>query len=223
MPKQLIIAHRGESFDAPENTLAAITLAWEKNALAIEIDIHLTKDNEIVVIHDADTYRISGVRNVIPKSTLQELKGLDAGSYKDEKWNTERIPTLNEVIETVPKQGKLIIEIKSDAKILSKLKEELSRSKLENSQIEIIAFDIKTLAKAKELMPEYRMLWLMNLDYFWPWWLCPIRPGKIIRTLKRMNIDGVNVWSGRLLTQRFIKKFKKAGMLVYAWTVNDPI
>ena len=69
----LIIAHRGESFDAPENTLASFNLAWERKDKAVELDIHLTLDNEIVVIHDYDTLRISGVKKVVKKASLEEL------------------------------------------------------------------------------------------------------------------------------------------------------
>ena len=65
---ELIIAHRGESFDAPENTLDSINLAWERMTKSVEIDIQLTKDNEIVVIHDWDTFRISGKKKIIKKA-----------------------------------------------------------------------------------------------------------------------------------------------------------
>jgi len=219
---ELIVAHRGESYVAPENTLAAINLAWQRGAKSVEIDIQLTKDHEIVVIHDYDTIRISGEKKIIEKSTLEELKLLDAGSHKGEEWKGEVIPTLNEVLKTVPPQGKLIIEIKSDQLILEKLKYELSQSRLKTSQIEIIAFNLKTLAKARQLIPGYKMLWLLDLDYYLPWWLCWINKQKIIKKVKKLQLEGINVWAGKLLTRDFINVFKKSGLLVYAWTVNDP-
>ena len=67
MARNKIIAHRGESYDAPENTLAAINLAWKRNVIAVEIDIQLTNDNEIVVIHYKDTLRVSGKKKIIKK------------------------------------------------------------------------------------------------------------------------------------------------------------
>lgn len=218
----LIIAHRGESIDAPENTLAAINLAWERKVGAVEIDIQFTSDNQIVVFHDLETSRICGVKKVIRHSTLGELKLLDAGSYKDEEWKSERIPTLKEVLQTVPADGKLIIEIKSNAAILNVLKQELSDSGLQNTQIEIIAFDLDTLAKAKELMPEYIMLWLLDLDYQWPWWMLCLNKRKIIRKIEKLKLDGVDVWAGKILNDKFISEFHKAGLLVYSWTVDDP-
>lgn len=217
-----IIAHRGESFIAPENTLASINLAWDKMDKAVEIDIHLTMDNEIVVIHDYDTLRVSGVKKIIKESSLQELKSLDFGSFKDSKWKNERIPTLREVLKTIPSNRKLIIEIKSAAKILEKLKFELSNIELEYSQIELIAFNANTLAKAKQIMPEYKMLWLLNLDYFWPFWLLWINKRRIIKKVKKLNLNGVDVWAGKILDRNFIQKFHQAGLKVYAWTVDNP-
>ncbi|MBC8001501.1 MAG: glycerophosphodiester phosphodiesterase, partial [Opitutaceae bacterium] len=60
-----IIAHRGASFDAPENTLAAMNLAWKQKADAVELDIHLTKDGRVIVIHDFDTKRVGAVTNKV--------------------------------------------------------------------------------------------------------------------------------------------------------------
>jgi len=218
----LIIAHRGESHDAPENTISAINLAWERNVKSVEIDIRLTKDHEIVVFHDENTKRISGVRKIVSNSSLEELKHLDAGSNKDIKWKNEFIPTLHEVINTIPAGRKLIIEIKGNEKILYKLKNELYLSKLKNSQIEIISFNEYILEKARNIMPDYKMLWLLDLDYYWPWWICRINKQKIIEKVKKMKFDGIDAWAGRVLTKEFIDVFKSENLLVYTWTVNDP-
>ncbi len=220
--KNVIIAHRGESFDAPENTLAAINLAWERGASAVEIDVHLTKDKQIVVIHDEDTSRVSNRKMIIKKSFFKELKKLDTGSFKDSKWKGEHISSLQEVLKTVPNYGRLIIELKSNSDLLNHLKIDLAESKLQNSQIEIIAFDSDTLAKAKKIMPEYRMLWLLDLDYYLPWWLICKSKNRLIKKTKELNFDGVDVWAGKLLTKDFIKAFQDAGLLVYTWTVNSP-
>jgi len=219
--KDIIIAHRGESFDAPENTLAAINLAWKKGVCAVEIDIHMTKDKQIVVIHDADTARVSNRKMIIKKTFFNELKKLDTGSFKDEKWKGEHISLLQEILKTVPGFGRLIIEIKSNSSILDHLKTELVKSKLKNSQIEIIAYDSSTLAKAKKIMPEYRMLWLLDLDYYLPWWLIWRSKRHLIKKAKKFNFDGVDVWAGKLLTNDFIATFKNSDLLVYTWTVNS--
>src|SRR6266446_92874 len=97
-----IIAHRGASHDAPENTLAAVNLAWQQGADAVEIDVHLSSDGEIVVIHDDNTRKTAGLRKKVSAQTLAELKALDVGRWKHSKWAGESIATFAEVLENVP-------------------------------------------------------------------------------------------------------------------------
>ena len=78
-----IVAHRGASADAPENTLASVKLAWKQHADAVEIDVYLTRDGKIVVIHDKNTKRTTGVDALVVRKSLKELRSLDAGSWKD--------------------------------------------------------------------------------------------------------------------------------------------
>jgi glycerophosphoryl diester phosphodiesterase len=96
----LLIAHRGESADAPENTLAAFRLAWERNVPTIELDVHLTKDGEAVICHDADTKRTAGTKLVIKDTPLADLRALDAGKWKAPRWAGEKLPTLAEALAT---------------------------------------------------------------------------------------------------------------------------
>lgn len=217
-----IIAHRGESFDAPENTLAAINLAWERGAKAVEIDIRLTADNQIVVIHDEDTFRISGQKLIIDQATLKEIKLLNVGFFKGEQWQKERIPTLREIIKTVPDYGKLIIEIKHNIAIIEKLVFELENSEFKDEQIEIIAFNYDILVKIRQRLPQYKILWLLDLDYKKPAWLVRVSLKQIIKRVKKANLNGVDVWAGKKLNHYFISEIKNSGLLLYAWTVNDP-
>ena len=218
----LFIAHRGESYDAPENTLAAVNLAWHRGINAVELDVHLTADNEICVIHDKNTLRTTGKKLTVRKSTIKELQKLDAGLWKEEKWAGEKIPTLKEALASVPKTGKLIIEIKSDSKIVEKLKFDIENSGLRNDQIEIIAFNLQTLAKAKQMMPQYKMLWLFTSRPGWLQYLTGTNPDAVLRKIKMYNIDGVNIGDSRFLTKKYIEKISSEGFPVYTWTVNDP-
>ena len=111
----LIIAHRGASFDAPENTLAAVNLAWQQNADAVEVDVHLSRDGHLFVIHDADTRRTTGLDRKVAQLKLPQLPRHDAGRWKGAQWRGEKIPTLDEVLATVPRGKKIFIEIKSRA------------------------------------------------------------------------------------------------------------
>ncbi len=221
-PEKLFIAHRGESHDAPENTIAAIKLAWERGLKAVEVDVHLTADNEICVIHDKDTLRTTGKKLVVSKSGIEELQKLDAGSWKGKKWSGEKIPTLKEVLASVPEKGKLIIEIKSDSRILDKLKYDTRNSGLRKGQIEIIAFNLQTLARAKQMMPEYKMLWLFTSMPVLLQYLSGTNPGAVLKKLRRYNLDGVNIGNTRFFNKKFIEKLTSEGYPIYTWTVNDP-
>ena len=107
-----IVGHRGASHDAPENTLAAIRLAWEQGADAAEFDVYLSKDGKIVVIHDKDTKRVAGVDRPVVGQTLDELRRLDVGKWKAPKFAGEKLPTLNEMLATVPAGKRVFIEVK---------------------------------------------------------------------------------------------------------------
>ena len=85
MKNYSIIAHRGSSYDAPENTLPAVNLAWSQNSDAVEVDVHLTKDNYLVVIHDNDTERTGGIKKRIRETNLIDLQNIDVGNWKEIK------------------------------------------------------------------------------------------------------------------------------------------
>jgi len=110
-----IIGHRGASFDAPENTLASVHLAWAQGADAVEIDVHLSLDGRLVAIHDANTRRTTRVNRKVARQTLAQLRALDAGRWKAPRWAGEKIPTLEEVLGTIPPGQRLFVEIKSRA------------------------------------------------------------------------------------------------------------
>src|SRR5262245_12288077 len=108
----VIVAHRGASADAPENTVAAFKLGFEQGADYAETDLRLSKDGQIVLIHDDNTKRTAGLDKKVREQTLEELRRLDAGSFKGEKWKGEPIPTLEEGLATVPKGKGIFLELK---------------------------------------------------------------------------------------------------------------
>ncbi|MEW5830888.1 MAG: glycerophosphodiester phosphodiesterase family protein [Chloroflexota bacterium] len=109
IPRPIIFAHRGASAHAPENTLAAFELAVQHRADAIELDVKLSADGVPVVIHDPTTDRTTGAPGRVADLPLAALRGLDAGRSFGEKFSGERIPTLDEVFESVG--GKLPINV----------------------------------------------------------------------------------------------------------------
>jgi len=104
---QQIIAHRGASYLAPENTLASVKLGFEQGADAVEVDIHLSKDKRLMVNHDKDTRRTAKGRNYLIKETDSKvLRVLDVGVWKDDKYKGEKMPFLDEVLLEVPLEKK---------------------------------------------------------------------------------------------------------------------
>ena len=109
----LNLAHRGALRDAPENTLAAFWRALELGADGVELDVTLSADGKIVVIHDDTVDRTTGGRGLVSELTLAELKRLDAGSWFAPEFADARIPTLDEVLQALPAPARINIELKS--------------------------------------------------------------------------------------------------------------
>ena len=112
--RPLNFAHRGASYEAPANTLAAFLLACELGADGIELDVHLSSDGEVVVIHDFDVEATTDGQGRVRDKTLAELKALDAGGWFDPTFAGQRIPTLQEVIDAIGHHLLLNVELKTD-------------------------------------------------------------------------------------------------------------
>ncbi|MFM7750164.1 MAG: glycerophosphodiester phosphodiesterase family protein [Opitutaceae bacterium] len=113
-----IVAHRGASHDAPENTVASARLGWSQGADAVETDIHLTKDGRVIVCHDKTTQRTTGHDGVITAMTLAELRALDAGRWKGPQFAGEKLPLLEEQLALIPAGKTMLVEIKTGPEIV---------------------------------------------------------------------------------------------------------
>ena len=219
---QLIIAHRGASHDAPENTMAAFRLAWEQNADGIEGDFYLTKDGKIVCFHDKTTKRTAGGVDIdVASSTLEDLRKLDVGSWKDAKYAGEKAPTLDEVLAVVPPGKMFYIEIKCGPEILPALEETLGRSKVKPEQLRIISFNADVIAQAKQRLPKIKGMWISGYkqDKATGQW----RPDQatILKTLKETKADGFNSNANfEMFTPQFVAQLRAMGLEVGAWTVD---
>ena len=111
LPQPIIFAHRGASVGAPENTLAAFELALTQGADGIELDVKLSSDGHVVVIHDALVDRTTGAHGRVRDLSLVELRSFSAGSFFSEKFSAEKIPLLEEVFETVGKKTFINVEL----------------------------------------------------------------------------------------------------------------
>lgn len=228
----MVIAHRGSSAQAPENTLPAFQLAWEQGADAIEADFQLTKDGQIVCFHDKDTKRVNGRQLAIVEATLEELRQLDMGSIQPQdteralrSWTGDqykgvRMPTGAEVFATVPAGKKIFIEIKCGPEIIDPLLRELAASGLTPDQVVVIGFDSALLKSLKERDPKWQVAWLCSFDKQ-PNGKPRNAPAKVVKTLKDMR--ALALMSGRGdVDKGLLDQIRAAGIEHYVWTINDP-
>ena len=217
-----LIAHRGASFDAPENTLAAFRLGFAQGADACELDVHQTRDGAIAVMHDFTTHRMASVDKAISEQTLAELKLLDAGSWKDPKWAGEKIPSLEEVLAILPENKRLFIEIKCGVEILRELERVLKSSGKKPEQIALIGFGYETMKRTKTWLPQFPVYWL---NAFKPQHQTdPNRriTDELIEKSVAANFDGLNLLFNGPLDAEFMRKARAANQKVFVWTVDDP-
>ena len=218
LSKPLIVAHRGASYDAPENTLPAFELAWKQGADAIEADFLLTKDGQVVCIHDRSTKRFSDQNLVVANSTLKQLKTLDVGSWKSEQYAGTHIPTISEVFATVPKGKKIFVEVKCGIEIIQPLIREIKLSSLDSDQVNLICFKSEVIKSFKERLPQYKAYWLSGFkkDKQGTW-----KPSidKVFSTIKNCNADGLD--SQVTIPTEFSVGILDAGYEWHAWTIND--
>ncbi len=211
---QNIIAHRGASYLAPENTVASANLAWQLGADAVEVDIYLSKDNRVMVIHDKDTKRTcSGKKNLaIDKTPSVLLRDLDAGSWKGEEFEGEKIPFLKEIIETVPEGKNVVVEIKCGSEVLPALKRCVEKSE-KSSQVIFICFGWKTILETQKEFPDNKCYWLHYSK---------TGLGKKMIQAAENGLAGVNL-KYSIIDEEIIKMAKENNLEVLAWTVDDPV
>src|SRR5687767_10206134 len=215
-----IIAHRGASFDAPENSLSAMKLAWEQKADAIELDLWLSKDGEIVVFHDSDTKRFEQTARKIPALTWRETQVLDVGGWKGAQFKNERIPTLESILATIPPGKRAVLEIKCGPEIVPELERVIHASGRTPRQLAIISFNFDALNELKKTFPDVPHLFLHDYkkdpktDQF-----PELKP--LIARAKAAKFDGLNLNFKWPINKEFVSEVKAAGLQMFVWTVND--
>ncbi len=208
--KVLVLGHRGYSAKYPENTLLAFKKAIEAGADGVELDVWLTKDGEVVVIHDETVDRTSNGSGRVKDMTLEELKGLDFG-------NGERIPTLEEVFEALPWEAVINVEIK-DADAVERTAEIVRAHSPE--RVVVSSFHLDALEKYRKLDPETRIGILIDREETiaeLPELMPRIRPWSINAPIDALAILGVEKTVGAL------QMVKKAGLKVLLWPLNEEL
>ncbi len=216
-----IVAHRGASGLAPENTLAAFQEAWRQDADVVEADCHLTADGQVVCIHDSTTKRTGHLNLTVSESSFSALRQVDVGAWKGERWKGERIPSLTELLRTVPQGKGVYLEVKTGPEILPALSNVLQVSSVPLHRIMVIAFDQRVVEGYKRLHPKGEACWLTKLRR-WPGGLRP-GPESILHTLEQSGADGVGLEAHPALSADFVGAILDAGYGVHVWTEDDPL
>ena len=212
----IIIAHRGASAVAPENTLAAFKEAIRVGADMIELDVRLSRDGEVMVFHDQDLSRTTDGNGPVEKRILAELRKLDAGSWFSDEFIEEGIPTLQEVIRTIfPSRVELCIEIKIDPgreelrdKLVTDTLKIVEQTHFQDRTI-IVSFDRKSIRLSKASCPEIRTGLIFNQEKVWA--ECAEE--------KYAGIDSLSVcWN--IVTAPRVAAAHLAGRKVIAWTID---
>ena len=219
--KPLIIAHRGASYNAPENTLAAVKLAWQMDADGVEVDVHLTKDGQVVVFHDENTRRYGGSKKPISECNYSELLKLDVGRFMGEKYKGERIPLFAEVINTVPENKILVIEIKSGPETIVPLQSIIRESQIDHNQIEFISFRRDSIIEIKKAFPECKAMRLYELIQIPLTKIVFPSLNRMIDEVKEDKLDGLDISLVSAIDEAFINKIRDSGLIIYFWTINN--
>ncbi len=202
-----ITAHRGGALRAPENTLSALSYTWECGADFAEIDVQETKDGQLILLHDESLKRITGLDKNVWEMTYEEIEDLDAGSSFGEKYQGEKIPTLEEVLNFCFGRLDLNIEIKYNGKnegIVQKVVQVIRDNNFQE-HCAVTSMNYQFLEQIKASAPEIRTGYIMTMSY-----------GSI------SQVAAADFFSIRYdyVTENFVKEAHALGKEVHAWTVN---
>ena len=204
----VIIAHRGASAIAPENTLAAFNLAAEQRTDFVELDVQESADGEVVVVHDSDLMKVGKNALKIWAGDAASLRAIDVGSFKDPRYATERVPTLAEALAACKNRCRVIVELKSyghNQQLEERVAAIVEAAGMENECV-YMSLDHDMVRRMKTLRPQWRVGLLV---------------AKAVGDLTELKADFLAV-EARMATRRFIRRAHRAGQEVYIWTVNDP-
>jgi len=205
----LVIAHRGASSVAPENTLASVEAAIGQKADSIEIDVQENADGEVVVTHDSDFMKVAGVPTKIWDATWEELQRIDIGSWFDPRFAAERVPRLSDVLGRARGRARVTIELKyygHDQQLEQRVIDRVEAAGAVG-EVEVMSLDYGAVEKMRALRPH---------------WTVGLLAATALGDLSELDADFLAVNVG-LATRGFVRRAHATGKRVYVWTVNDPV
>jgi glycerophosphoryl diester phosphodiesterase len=206
-----VIGHRGAAHIAPENTLISVDTAFELGSDAFEVDIHMTIDSQVMVIHDSNTQRTAnGKYSYKVKDTEAEiLHKIDVGSFMDTRFSSETTPYLSDVLALVPDGKILFIEIKCASEVIPPLMKVVQESSKQD-QCVFLSFGWQTIQDLHQAFPENQCYYIKST-----------RKGlkKKMKAASSLGLNGVNI-NHRIINKRVMRRAEKLNLEVYCWTVN---
>ncbi len=210
------ISHRGESFDAPENTMSAFRLAFGCGTDGLECDIHRTADGILVCSHDDHTGRMGDRICRISDSTFDELSSINVSGGK-KGYPFERIPKFSELLAL--HRGGMIyyVEVKGEEpELLEPLKQDLEQAGIPKDRIVVISFSKEIILKSKDILPEVKTLWLAS-------GAMPADPEQLIAILTGLRADGIDACADEnRINRAYVNAVKAAGFHFAVWTIDAP-
>lgn len=212
----VIIGHRGASLYAPENTMASFNMALEQSAAAIEFDVKLTSDDQVVVIHDPQVERTTDGQGLVSKLSLDSIKKLDAGSWFSNRFIGERIPTLEEVFDSFGRKTLMNIELTNyttpSDNLVERVIDLVNRMNLKD-HVYFSSFMASNLIRATKLLPGCGIGYLTYAG--------PARLFQNIIQPSPSSLDSVNPHYSAV-TIRMVQREHSKGRRVLVYTVNNP-
>lgn len=210
----LVFGHRGARAYAPMNTIASFELALAQGADGVELDVRLTRDGEMVIMHDDRIDATTDGEGFVHDFTLAEIQALDAGSWFNDSFRGARVPTLDEVFEVIGKRTRINVEIKAETadetEIEAKVADAIRRHKLSHSII-VSSFNPLTLGRFRAVMPEVPIGFLY----------APDTPPILFDLIAELPHEARNPYYEQIDAE-LMAWAKREGYRVNTWTVNDP-
>lgn len=203
-----VIAHRGASITAPENTLAAVRQAIDDRADWVEIDVQETADGHVVVVHDSDLMRLANNPIKIWQATLAELQQIDVGTAHDPKFAGEPVPTLAEVLQLCRDRAGVLIELKyygHEQRLEERVVEVVEQCGMVD-QVQLMSLKAAGVRKLRKLRPD---------------WRCGLLLSAAVGNPARLDVDFIAV-NSRRVSRRLVLRARQVGQQVFVWTVDDP-
>jgi glycerophosphoryl diester phosphodiesterase len=203
-----VMAHRGASKVAPENSLAAIQAAIDAGADWVEIDVQETADGEVVVLHDSDLMKVARNPLKIWDATMEDLRQIDIGSSFEPKFSDQRVPTLRQVLALCKNKIGVMIELKyygREQQLEQRVGEIVDQLAMSN-QVMAMSLKPEGVRKMKELRPH---------------WKCGVLMSVAVGGLNKLEADFFAV-NGKFANRALVNRVHAMGKEIYVWTIDDP-